>query len=142
MNKYQAISMITRIRGEVFDYIESELVRYGIEGLVVSHGNILNILYGNEGKLTMKEIAEGINRSKSTVTQLIDKLIKFEYVKKEQSSEDKRYSFIILTEKGWGIKPYFEEISDNVINMFFKGFTDMEIYIFLEMLDRVSNNFD
>lgn len=141
MNRYLAISMIAEIKGKMFDYIEHELTRHGIKGLVVSHGNILNILYKNEGKLTMKQIAQGINRSKSTVTQLVDKLISEGYVKKEQSIEDKRYSYIILTEKGWSIKPYFEEISDRVIDVFFKDLSKDEEAMFLEMLDKIISNF-
>lgn len=141
MNKYLAISKISKIRSEVFNYIESELRKRGIEGLVVSHGNILDILYDNSGKLTMKEISEGINRSKSTVTQLVDKLLKDGYVIKESNLEDKRSSYIVLTEKGLGIKKDFREISDNVIREFFKDFTEEEAEILLSLLDRVIDNF-
>lgn len=141
MNKYLAISKISNIRSKVFDYIECELKRRGIEGLVVSHGNILDILYDNNGKLTMKEISKGINRSKSTVTQLVDKLLKDGYVTKESNPEDKRFSYIVLTEKGLSIKKDFREISDNVIREFFKDFTEEEAEVLLLLLDRVINNF-
>lgn len=141
MNKYLAISKISKIRNEVIDYIESELRKRGIEGLVVSHGNILDILYENNGKLTMKEISEGISRSKSTVTQLVDRLLKAGYVTKESVLEDKRYSYIVLTEKGLSIKTDFKEISQNVMQEFFKDFTEEEIEILLLLLDRVIHNF-
>lgn len=141
MNKNLAISKISKIRNEVVDYIESEQKKCGIEGLVVSHGNILDILYENDGKLTMKEISEGINRSKSTVTQLVDRLLKAQYVTKELSAEDKRYTYIVLTEKGLSIKKDFKEISQNVMKQFFKDFTEAEIEILLLLLDRVIHNF-
>lgn len=141
MNKYLAISKISEIRKEVFGYIEDELKKRDIEGLVVSHGNILDILYDNNGKLTMKEISEGINRSKSTVTQLVDKLLKAGYVTKESDLEDKRYSYIVLTDKGLSIKRHFREISENVIKEFFKGFTEEESETLLSLLDRVIYNF-
>jgi DNA-binding MarR family transcriptional regulator len=141
MNKYLAISKISKIRSEVFDSIECELRKRGIEGLVVSHGNILDILYDNNGKLTMKEISEGINRSKSTVTQLVDRLLIGGYVTKESNLEDKRFSYIVLTEKGLSIKKDFKEISENVIRAFFKDFTEEEAEILLSLLDRVINNF-
>ena len=141
MNKYLVISKIAKIRSEVFDYIECELRKRGIEGLVVSHGNILDILYDNNGKLTMKEISEGINRSKSTVTQLVDRLLAGGYVTKESNLEDKRFSYIILTEKGLGMKKDFKEISGNVIKEFFKDFTEEEAKILLSLLDLVINNF-
>ena len=141
MNKYLAISKISKIRSEVFDYIECELRKRGIEGLVVSHGNILDILYDNNGKLTMKEISEGINRTKSTVTQLVDRLLTCGYVTKESSLEDKRISYVVLTEKGLIIKKDFKEISENVIKEFFYDFTEEEAEILLMLLDRVINNF-
>lgn len=141
MNKNIVISKISRIRSEIYDYIECELRKRGIDGLVVSHGNILDILYDNNGKLTMKEISEGINRSKSTVTQLVDKLLKSGYVTKEADLEDKRISYIVLTEKGLRIKNDFKEISKNVIGEFFKDFTEEEIEILLSLLDRVIDNF-
>lgn len=141
MNKYLAISKISKIRNEVIDYIECELRKRGIEGLVVSHGNILDILYENNGKLTMKEISEGIGRSKSTVTQLVDRLLKAGYVTKESNLEDKRYSYIVLTEKGLSIKTDFKEISQNVMKEFFEDFTEEEIEMFLLLLDRVIHNF-
>ncbi|EGW39206.1 MarR family transcriptional regulator [Desulfosporosinus sp. OT] len=142
MNKYLAISKISKIRNEVSEHIERELRHRGIEGLVVSHGNILDILYEHNGKLTMKEIGEGIDRSKSTVTQLVDRLLKAGYVTKESDLNDKRYSYIVLTEKGLSIKKDFVEISQNVIATFFKDFKDDEIVILLSLLDRVIYNFE
>lgn len=141
MNKYLSISKISKIRSEVYNYIEFDLNERGIEGLVVSHGNILDILYNNNGKLTLKEISEGINRSKSTVTQLVDKLLKEGYVIKESNLDDKRSSYIVLTERGLSIKKEFREISDNVINKFFENFTENETENLLLLLDRVINNF-
>lgn len=141
MNKNLVISKISKIRNEVSDYIERELKGRGIEGLVASHGNILDILYENNGRLTMKEISEGIDRSKSTVTQLVEKLLKEGYVKKEVDPEDKRYSYIILTEKGLGIKNDFKQISEKVIKEVFKGFKEEEAQSLLSLLDRVIDNF-
>ncbi|MDF2804646.1 MAG: MarR family transcriptional regulator, partial [Anaerocolumna sp.] len=106
-----------------------------------SHGNILDILYNSHGRLTMKEISDGINRSKSTVTQLVDKLLAYGYVTKETDIADKRISYIVLTEHGIGIKKDFKEISDNVMQEFFLGFTEAETEILLTLLDRVICNF-
>ena len=139
-NKYLAISKISKIRNGVSDFIECELRKRGIEGLVVSHGNILDILYENNGKLTMKEISEGIDRSKSTVTQLVDRLLKSGYVTKESNLEEMRYSYIVLTEKGLSIKKDFKEVSNKVIKEFYKDFTEAEIEILLLLLDRVIYN--
>lgn len=141
MNRSYAISLISEIRTQVSSYIEKELTRQGIEGLVSSHGSILTALYVNEGKLPMKDIAERIHRTKSTVTQLVDRLIQHGYVRKEQSGEDARVHFIVLTEKGWSIRPMFVEISLQLNEQFFIGFSELEQEMFLKMLVKVRNNF-
>lgn len=123
-------------------FIERELERRGEKGLVVSHGSILTALYKNNGELPMKEIADRINRSKSTVTQLVEKLINTGYVKKQVSAEDRRVHMIVLTEKGWQFKDIFIEISHEVNELFFADFSDLEIEMFLKMLLKIKNNFE
>lgn len=58
-----------------------------------------------------------IHRAKPTVTQLVDKLLDAGYV--ANGRNDKRYSYITLTERGRNIKKDFKEISENVIENFF-----------------------
>lgn len=142
MNKNLAFTLISEVRSHVSNYIEDQLAQRGIEGLVSSHGSILTALYMNEGKLPMKEIAERIHRTKSTVTQLVDKLIKHGYVIKEQSEEDARVYYIFLTEKGWSFQEHFITISAEMNETFFQGFSELEQEMFLKMLVKVKNNFE
>lgn len=140
MNRYHAIGQVAHIRHAVFALIEQELQQRGIEGLVVSHGNILDILYAHDGRMTMKEISEGIQRSKSTVTQLVEKLLKEGYVTKEAAAGDKRYTYIVLTDKGFAIKEDFQAISKKVTATFFRGFAEEEVALLLSLLARVTDN--
>lgn len=142
MNRAYAISFIGEIRTEVNNYIEKELNKRGIKGLVVSHGSILTALYKYGGKLPMKDISRRINRSKSTTTQLVNKLIKSGYVKKQISEEDARVHYIILTETGWEIKNDFMEISEEVNGIFFENFTETEQETLLQLLLKVKGNFE
>jgi len=59
------------------------MAKRNIKGLVTSHGDILYALF-QKRTLTMKEIAEGIEKDKSTVTALVNKLIAHGYVQKEK----------------------------------------------------------
>lgn len=142
MNRAYAISFISEIRTEVNSYIENELNNRGIKGLVVSHGSILTALYKYDGKLPMKDISKRIKRSKSTTTQLVNKLIKSGYVKKQISEEDARVHYIVLTESGWEIKNIIKEISLEVNDVFFTGFTEQEQEVFLQLLMKVKDNFE
>lgn len=142
MHRSYAISFISEIKNQVSNYIESKLKSYGLDGLVVSHGSILTALYKNDGQLHMKDISDKISRSKSTVTQLVDKLIEAGYVKKEIADDDRRVHNIVLTEKGWSFQGYFKEISQEVNEVFFQNFSELEQEMFLKMLLKVKDNFE
>lgn len=118
--KTNAIALASRITEKAHRLIIRELEARGIEGIVPSHGGILMQLFTGE-KYTMKDIAEKIHRTKPTVTVLVDKLVAFGYVTKEKSTEDSRVTFISLTEKGWGLKASFIEVSERVNAIVYKG---------------------
>lgn len=51
-------------------------------------------------KMTMKDVSKGLNMVKGAFTPVANRLIKFEFIQKEKSENDKRVSYLILTEKG------------------------------------------
>jgi len=141
MNKSWILSLISQLRTEANCYIEQSLIEKGIDDLLVSHGNILVALYYNDGKLSMKEIACKINRTKSTVTQLVNRMEKAGYLKKEKSEEDARSTFVLLTDKAWEIKPVFDEISTNVISKLYEDFSEEEAEQLMNLLKKAKGNF-
>ena len=142
MHRSYAISFIGEIKTFTADFIEKELKSRGVHDLESSHGTILNILYYNNGRLPMKDISEQARRSKSTITQLIDRLIRSGYVRKENSEEDRRVYYIVLTDKAWALREAFGEISDKVNATFFRDFSELETEMFLKMLSKVMKNFE
>ena len=116
----KTLSLISEIHEKGNRFIIDSLHNNGITGLVPSHGDILVILYKYE-KLTMKNIAEKIHRTKPTVTVLVNKLEEQGYVKRVKSDKDSRVTYIILTEKGKEFKPIFEKISDELCEMLYKN---------------------
>jgi DNA-binding MarR family transcriptional regulator len=88
-----------------------------------------------------EEIAERIDRDKSTVTALVDKLVRLGYVAKERDSEDTRVVYVTLTEKGDELRPIFEEISSHVIGVFYKDISENEKEELLRILNQLYNNF-
>ncbi|MCT4509838.1 MAG: MarR family transcriptional regulator [Tepidibacter sp.] len=144
MNKYRnyIIGNISTTRKKYQKFLENELKEHNIDNIVPSHGSILSVLYKNNGRLTMKEIASLIRRDKSTVTSLCNKLVSFGYIKKEKCEQDRRVTYITLTQKGIDIKPEFEEISKKLIDTAYKGFTQEEEETFIYLLNKISKNFD
>ena len=135
------ISLVSEIRELGKSFTIERLHENGFSDLDVSHGNILTLLYFNE-KLQMKELSKKIKRGKSTVTVLISKLLKNGYIKKEQSTVDKRIFYISLTEKSEKLRPLFFEISDELNLKFSNILTDQEGQIFLDISRKIVSSWD
>ncbi len=132
----KALSLISKIKEKGNRFIIEQLKENGIEGLVLSHGDILAVLY-KDNKSTMKDIADKINRTKPTVTVLVDKLEKLGFVKREKSSDDSRITYILLTKKAEKFKPTFEKISEDLNKLLYKNLTKTEGEILDKLLEKM-----
>ena len=137
-NNYMSaiLSLISKIHEKGNRFIIEELKNNGAEGLVPSHGDILVCLYKNS-KMTMKDIANCIHRTKPTVTVLVDKLEKLGYLKREASDEDSRSTNIVLTQKGEDFKVTFEKISKELNEMLYKNLSPEESELMEKLLRKV-----
>ena len=132
----ELLSLVSKIHEKGNRFIIEELKNNGAEGLVPSHGDILVCLYKN-GKMTMKDIANSIRRTKPTVTVLVDKLEKLGYIKREASDEDNRSTNIVLTQKGEDFKVIFEKISKELNKMLYKNLSPEESELIEKLLRKV-----
>ena len=130
------LALVSKIHDKGNRLIIEELKKYGADGLVPSHGDILVCLY-EQDKMTMKDIADKIHRTRPTVTVLVDKLEKLGYIKREISQEDSRYTYITLTKKGQDFKPIFEKISEDLNNLLYKNLTEEESNILENILQKI-----
>ena len=135
------LHFLSKTKKKMIKFIENQLIEEGIEDLVPAYGNILTALYNNDGRLMMKDIATIVGKDKSTITALIKSLLKLGYVKKIKSKQDKRITYIELTEKSYTIKNKFEKISDELNQKAFYDFTVKEKEEFLKLLKKMNNNF-
>ena len=142
MNKKYIISYVSKIRKKAGKFIKKELKKHGINDLSVSHGSILSVLYENNDKLTMKKIANLINRDKSTVNKKNKKLEKLGYIKRIKCQQDKRITFISLTQKGLDIQNIFDLISKKLIATAYNDFSKQEEQMLLNLLKKMNNNFN
>jgi DNA-binding MarR family transcriptional regulator len=140
MKTRDAISLISKIREKVNRLIEAEMFRNGLDGIVTSHGDIMYALF-NKPRMTMAEIASRIDRDKSTVTALIDKLVKLGYVMKERDTQDTRVVYVTLTGRGRELEPIFEAISARVLDTFYSGVSEDEKEELAKILSKIYGNF-
>lgn len=142
MNDKYIVYFISKTKKKMTEFIQKELKEKELDDLVPSYGNILTVLYDNDGKLSMKEIGQLIGKDKSTITALVNKLLKLGYVEKERSQEDRRVTYIILTEKGKDVEGKFNDISKKVYLTAYKNFSKEERDILLKLLKKMNNNFN
>ncbi len=139
MNTNDVVSLISKIREKANRFIVSEMTKYGVEGIVTSHGDIINALFKNS-RLTMAEIAGKIGRDKSTVTTLVDKLVRFGYVTKERDTVDTRVVYVTLTSKGSELKSIFNAISREVLNALYFDISESEKEELVRILNKIYRN--
>ena len=89
----------------------------------------------------MGELARLIDRDKSTVTSLVEKLAGLGYIKRVRDAADHRVTKIRLTEKGRLLEADFADISRGMLSKAYVGFSDKEMEVIVELLTRVNNNF-
>lgn len=133
------IALISRIREKANRLIIKELGNNDIKDLAPSHGSIISVLFIHE-ELSMKELAEKIDRDKSTVTALVNKLIKLGYISKRNDLVDSRVSLISLTPKGKALKPVFTDISEKLLDQVYKSLDDHEKEVINTILTKINSN--
>lgn len=141
MNDKYIIYFVSRTKANMIKFIENKLKQNNLNDLIPTHGNVLTALYESNKKLTMKEIASKIGKDKSTVTALVNRLIDLGYVEKEKCSNDKRVTYINLTQKARDIEDKFNYISSQVKETAYSNFTEDEKKEFLRLLRKLSTNF-
>jgi len=133
------VSVVAVVRDKANAFITRKLAVHGLSNIAPAHGSVFYCLFdGNE--LTMGEIAGRINRDKSTVTALVDKLAVLGYVEKRKGVSDGRVTYVTLTEVGLALRPVFDEISDELLAILYQGFSPEERYIFVRLARRMIVN--
>ena len=139
MSTQGVIALISKIKEKTNRLILEEMSQNGIEGIVTSHGDIIYALL-KKPKMTMAEIADKIGKDKSTVTSLINKLVKLKYVSKERDTEDARVIYVTLTQEGKKLFPRFVAISKKVLDIFYTEVSEDEQKELVRILNKIYSN--
>lgn len=130
------LSVMSKKLHASYGFIRRRMAESGLEGLDVSHGDILWQLLGGEAK-TMSELALGIGRDKSTVTALVNKMERRGLVKKTRDRSDSRVTFVELTDRGASYKSAFLSISEEIRTILWEGFSDIEKETLMGLIARL-----
>ena len=129
------ISQIHQLSGRIFS---KKLKDYQID---INHaqGRIIFALWKND-KISINDLSKETALSKSSLTSMLERLEKSGHIIRKQSEIDKRITIVCLTSKSSSLRSDYQKISADMIDLFYKNFTDEEISQFESSLKKVLKN--
>jgi DNA-binding MarR family transcriptional regulator len=87
--------------------------------------------------VTISQLAEDLNLSKPSITEMVKKFIQLDCVKKEQCSHDARVYYLFLTEKGKRIARLEQITNEDFIRRVENCLSEEDISLLIELLSKV-----
>jgi MarR family transcriptional regulator, organic hydroperoxide resistance regulator len=129
------ISKAQQTGGRVFSRMLRER---GIE-INPTQGRVLFILW-EYGSMNIHALAKKVSLEKSTLTTLLDRLEAAGQVVRVPSREDRRQIQIELTAKNRKMHKAYEDVSAEITELYYAGFSSSEINQFEDYLERILRN--
>lgn len=133
------MSLISHVHSLSQDFLQKKMGAAGLPELASSHGFILFCLSQTE-RMTLGDLAQKINRDKSTTTVLVRKLEQADLVTLQKDGRDTRKKFISLTEKGRDYNAVTARLSEDLLATSYRGFSDAEKTELLRLLLKLYGN--
>lgn len=129
------ISQIHQLTGRIFS---KKLKDYQID---INHaqGRIIFALWKND-QIPINDLSKETALSKSSLTTMLERLEKSGHIIRKQSETDKRVTIVCLTSKSSSLRSDYQKISADMIDLFYKDFTDDEISQFELSLKKILKN--
>ena len=87
--------------------------------------------------VTISQLAEDLNLSKPSITEMVKKFIQLDCIKKEQCDHDARVYYLFLTEKGKGIARLEQITDEDFIRRVENCLSEEDISLLIELLSKV-----
>jgi DNA-binding MarR family transcriptional regulator len=98
--------------------------------------NMVSII-GQRGNMKMSELAQSMSAPMSTITSMIDKLVKKKYVDRYHSGEDRRVVLVTLAAKGKETFDRFTNTKDTLSTNILSLFDDEDQVKLLDILEKI-----
>ena len=134
----QAGFLMAKIRQVGGRISEKLLKKYGIE-INSAQGRIMFVLWRQDG-ISINELAKKTQLKKSTMTSMLDRLEKMGYIRRCPSSEDRRKILIKRTDKDRATEKKYVKVSQELSEIFCKGFSESRIDRFERDLKQILDN--
>ena len=130
------IAQIRLIGGRVFEKL---LTASETEAFNGPQGKILDTLWQEDG-LSANEIGKKTGLANSTLTSMLDRMENAGLVNRLRSEKDRRVIRVFLGAKANECKEQYRKVSEEMTEIYFRGFEEKEIEAFEQYLQRVLEN--
>lgn len=132
------ISQIKQIQGRIFGKLLTEA---GVDEFNGAQGRILYVLWQQED-LPIVELSRKTGLAKTTLTSMLDRMESLGHIVRCYDTKDRRQIRIRLTENAHKLEGKYQEVSDEMTRLFYKGFSDEEILRLEAGLEKVLKNLE
>ena len=126
------ITQIKQLQERIFERL---LLAAGLE-LSGGQGRILFVLWKKDC-LTVGEISKETSLAKNTVSAVVDGMVRKGIVARTINPNNRRETIISLTEHSRGMQQKYEEVSQQMNELFYRGFSGQEREVFEGYLARI-----
>ena len=129
------VAKIHQLAGRIFT---RKLKEYNIE-INPAQGRIMFVLW-REDEIPINELAKKTSLGKSTLTSMLDRLEESGFITRVPSKKDRRQILIKRTEKDKSFQNLYVQVSQDMTDLYYKGFSKGEIDQFEQYLKRIFEN--
>lgn len=130
------ITQIKQISGRIFERL---LVNAGIEEFNGAQGRILYVLWKKDG-VPIVELSKQTGLAKTTLTSMLERMEQANLIERVPDERDKRRICISLTDHARRLSKEYEQVSDEMNDIFYAGFREDEMIALDSALQRVLDN--
>ncbi len=112
------------------------MYKYNISQMTLKQVTYLKKFDGEE-HITISQLSEDLDLSKPTITEMVKKFIKLDYIRKEQCHHDARVYYLYLTEKGKRIARLEQIVNENLARRVLSSLSKEDIDLLIEILLKI-----
>jgi DNA-binding MarR family transcriptional regulator len=135
--------LLSRVRVEMLAALDRELsADKRLAPLEISSAQfiVIAMLAGSTEPMSASDLCKVISYDAGAMTRMLDRLETKGLIRRNRSSQDRRLTYLELTEEGLAVYPRMREISMAVANHFLRGFTKTEARQLEGLLGRMFEN--
>ena len=133
--------LITKLKQLGDRIFEKVLSSRNIDAFNGAQGRILYVLWQEDG-IPIKTVSDQCGLAITSLTTMLERMEKQGLITRVQAPSDRRKTLLYLTDKARSLKSAYDEVSGQMGDIYYKGFTVEEIRQFEDYLDRVRNNLE